>query len=115
MPGEGPASTPFPSPALQDVDTGPSPGMTWRGKRVTPDDSVLSKRLLTSHPATFMIVFIYVGNLARGQSSQLRLACGRDRRNVADDPHHSTRRASRYTSHPRQAGRVVASGRLGEA
>ena len=50
MPGEGPASTPFHRPALQDVDTGPSPGMTWRGKRVTPDDSVNSQRLLRSEP-----------------------------------------------------------------
>ena len=46
MPGEGPASTPFGSTALQDVDTGPSPGMTWRGKQVTPNDSVISQRLL---------------------------------------------------------------------
>jgi hypothetical protein len=48
MPGEGPTSTPFPSPALQDVDTGPSPGMTWRGTRVTPNDLVISQRLLSS-------------------------------------------------------------------
>ena len=46
MPDEGPASTPCCSPALQDMDTGPSPGRTWRGKRVTPDDSVISQRRL---------------------------------------------------------------------
>ena len=30
MPGEGPASTSVARPALQDVDAGSSPGMTWR-------------------------------------------------------------------------------------
>ena len=49
--GEGPASTPFPGSALQVVDTGPSPGMTWRGKQVPPDDSVISQRLLTGERA----------------------------------------------------------------
>jgi hypothetical protein len=30
MAGEGPASTSLARAPLQDVDTGPSPGMTWR-------------------------------------------------------------------------------------
>ena len=40
MPGDGPASTSWPAPASPDVDAGPSPGMTWRGKRVGPGDSI---------------------------------------------------------------------------
>ena len=38
MPGEGPASTVLPSPALLDVEARPSPGMTRRGKHAAPVD-----------------------------------------------------------------------------
>ncbi len=48
MPGEGPATTSLPRPAQQDVDAVPSPGMTRRGKCITPDDSVVSPRALTA-------------------------------------------------------------------
>ena len=59
MPGEepapsegwGPASTSVAIPALQDVDTGPSPGMTWRariagGDLVIPHESLLPASIL---------------------------------------------------------------------
>ena len=48
MPGEGPASTSLARPALQDVDTGPSPGMTCSDKRADPGDLVISPRILSA-------------------------------------------------------------------
>jgi hypothetical protein len=44
MRGEGGHPRLCRDPALQDVDTGPSPGMTPKGKCITPDD------LLSCHP-----------------------------------------------------------------
>ncbi len=46
MPGEGRASTSPARPAPQDVDTGSSPGITWRGRRIAPGDAVISPRTL---------------------------------------------------------------------
>jgi hypothetical protein len=61
MLGEGPASTSLARPALQDAHTGHSPGMTWKGNRADPGDSVISARILTLPtclPQTVKEVFV---------------------------------------------------------